>query len=83
LQPSAASAELELWKIHSKHISKVCNYGKKSHGLQVYHPMLMNWAIAFLACILANTYNKVAKIMMMPHISTIYRKMAELIAKKK
>jgi hypothetical protein len=41
LQSSAASAELELWRIHTKHISKVCNYGQKSHGQQIYHPMLM------------------------------------------
>jgi hypothetical protein len=44
-----SSVELALWKEHAKHISKVSNDGGKRRGRQVYHPMLMNWAIAFLA----------------------------------
>ena len=44
--------------------------------------MLMNWAIAFLARTSARTYNEVAKIMMLPSISTVYRKTAELITTK-
>jgi hypothetical protein len=58
LQWIATSAELELWKIHTKHISKVCINGKKDHGCQAYHPILMNWAIAFFACTLASIYTK-------------------------
>jgi hypothetical protein len=42
----------------------------------------MNWAIAFLPCTSASTYNKVAKIMMLPNISTVYQKMAEMITTK-
>jgi hypothetical protein len=82
LQSCAASAELELWRIHTGHIIKVCNNGQKSHGFQTYHPMLMDWAIAFLACTSAITYKEVAKIMMLPHISTVYRKTAKLITTK-
>jgi hypothetical protein len=44
--------------------------------------MLMNWAIAFLERTSASTYNEVAKIMMLPHIRTIYRKTAELFKTK-
>jgi hypothetical protein len=44
--------------------------------------MLMNWAITFLACTSASTYNEVAKIMMLPNISTVYQKTAELITAK-
>ena len=44
--------------------------------------MLMNWAIAFLACTSACTFNEVAKIKMLPNISTVYGKTAELIATK-
>ena len=44
--------------------------------------MLMSWAIAFIACTSASTYNEVAKIMMLPNISTVYRKTAELITTK-
>ncbi len=68
LRSSSALKELELWQIHSKHISKVCSNGKKKHGCQNYHPMLMNWAMAFLAHTSSSTYNEVAKIMMLLHI---------------
>ena len=44
--------------------------------------MLIYWAIAFLAHTSARTYNKVAKIMMLLNISTVYRKTAELVTAK-
>jgi hypothetical protein len=77
-----ATVELELWKVHAEHISKVCGKGGKRQGCQSYHPVLMNWAAAFLSCTSASTYNEVAKIMMLPNISTVYRKMAEMITTK-
>jgi hypothetical protein len=42
----------------------------------------MTWAIALLACTSSGTYNKVAKLMMLPHIRTVYRKTAEMITTK-
>ncbi len=65
----------------TKHITKVNNNGGKSRGCKnaTYHSMLINWAMAFVARISARIYNKVAKIMMLPHIYTICRKTAELI----
>ncbi len=80
LQSGAAPMELELWQLHTKHITKVNNNVGKSQGRKntTYHPMLINWAMAFLACTSAHTYNKVAKIMMLPHICIIYHKTAEL-----
>jgi hypothetical protein len=77
-----ATVELDLWRVHAEHISKVCGDGGKHRGCQAYHPMLMNWAIAFLACTSVSTYNEVAKIMILPNISTVYRKTAELITTK-
>ena len=77
-----SSVELALWKVQAEHISKVSNDGGKRQGRQAYHPMLMHWAIAFLARTSASTYNEVAKIMMLPNISTVYRKTAELITTK-
>jgi len=77
-----SSVELALWKVHAEHISNVSNDGGKRRGRKAYHPMLMNWAIAFLARTSASTYNEVAKIMMLPNISTVYRKTAELITTK-
>ncbi len=71
LQSSGGAPEaLELWRVHTEHISKVYVFGRKGRGRQnsTYHPMLMNWAIAFLARNSAGTYNEVAKIMMLPHI---------------
>jgi hypothetical protein len=82
LQLAVATVELELWWVHAEHISKVCNNGGKHQGHQSYHPMLMSWAIAFLSCTSASTYNEVAKIMMLPNISTVYRKTAEMITTK-
>ena len=85
LQSGGAAPEaLELWRVHTEHINKVYKNGGKSRGRKsaTYHPMLMNWAIAFLARTSSSTYNEVAKIFMLPHISTVYRKTAELITTK-
>jgi hypothetical protein len=82
LQSGGATVELELWRVHAEHIKKVSDDGGKRRGCKAYHPMLINWAIAFLACTSARTYNEVAKIMMLPNISTVYRKTAELVIQK-
>jgi hypothetical protein len=84
LQSGAAPVELELWQLHTEHITKVNENGGKGHGRKnaTYHPMLINWVMAFLACTSACTYNKVAKIMMLPHTRTVYQKTAELITTK-
>jgi hypothetical protein len=85
LQSSGGAPEaLELWRVCTKHISKVYEFGRKGRGQQnsTYHPMLMNWAITFLARTSASKYNEVAKIMMLPHIRTIYWKRAEFITTK-
>ena len=42
----------------------------------------MNWAIAFLACTSSGTHNDVAKIFMLPHISIVYKKKAEMSTTK-
>ena len=47
-----------------------------------YHPLLINWAIAFLARTSTRVYAEVAKIMMLPHISHVYRKTTKLISLK-
>ncbi len=62
LQSRAALAELELWRIHTELISKVCNNSQKCHGRQTYHTMLMSWAIAFLACTSASINKKLLKL---------------------
>jgi hypothetical protein len=40
----------------------------------------MNWAIAFLARTSGRVYGEVAKIMMLPHISHVYRETAMLVS---
>jgi hypothetical protein len=42
LQSGAAPVELDLWQLHTKHITKVYVKGKKGLGCSTYHPMLMN-----------------------------------------
>jgi hypothetical protein len=82
LKSGVATVELELWRVHADHNKKVCGDGGKRQGRQTYHPMIMNWAIAFLAHTSSSTYNEVAKIMMLPNISTVYPKTAKLITSK-
>jgi len=82
LRSDSATEGLEIWQIHSEHISKVSSDGKRKRGCQKYHPMLMNWAMAFLSRTSRRTYNEVAKIMMLPCIGTVYRKTAEIISTK-
>ena len=79
---NSATEGLEIWQIHSEHISKVSSDGKRKRGRQKYHPMLMHWAMAFLSRTSRRTYNEVAKIMMLPCIGTVYRKTAEIISTK-
>ena len=72
LQSGGATVELELWWVHAEHIKKVSDDGGKRRGCKAYHPMLINWAIAFLARTSARTYNEVAKIMMLPEAGVIW-----------
>ena len=85
LQSGAAPEVLELWRVHTEHISKVYKNGGKGRGRQnsTYHPILMTWAITLLAHTSSGTYNEVAKLMMLPHIRTVYKKASELITTKK
>ncbi len=55
LQSGAAPVELELWQLHTEYITKVYEKGKKGCGGATYHPMLMNLAMAFLACTSSST----------------------------
>jgi hypothetical protein len=84
LQLGAAQEALELWWVHTEHINIVFKNGGKGRGCQnaTYHPKLMNWAIAFLARTSSGMNNEVAKIFMLPHISTVYQKTAEIITTK-
>jgi hypothetical protein len=54
----------------------------QGHKNATYHATLIHWAMAFLACTSVCIYNEVAKIMMLPHSRTVYRKMVELITTK-
>ena len=82
LQDGGDPEALELWRLHSEHIGQVNKNGGKGQGWKTVtcHPLLMNWAIAFLAQTSVRVYAEVAKIMMLPHISHVYRKTAELVS---
>ena len=80
LESSGATVEAEIWRIHTQHINKVYEQGGKGRGFKrlTYHPALIDWSMAFLARTSAGVYSEVAKVMMLPDISHVYR----LIAKK-
>jgi hypothetical protein len=82
LQDGGAPEALELWQLHSNHITQMDKNGGKDQGWKrvKYHPLLMNWAIAFLARTSKRVYEEVAKVMMLPHISHVYRKKAKLVS---
>ncbi|KAL9182387.1 hypothetical protein ACHAXT_013039 [Thalassiosira profunda] len=81
LEEGGAQEELEVWRLHKQHLDQVHANGGKGRGKKaVVHPVLLNWAIAFLARTSASVYNEVAKVMQLPHISYIYRKTAELVS---
>ena len=84
LQDNGAPEVLKLWRLHSQNMAEVDKNEGKGKGTKVvkYHPLLMNWAIAFLACTSARVYAEVAKIMILLHISHVHRKIAELVSSK-
>jgi hypothetical protein len=68
--------------VHAEHINNVYKQGGKGRGFKklTYHPMILNWAIAFLTRTSASVYNNVANVMMLPHIIHIYKKTLELVS---
>jgi hypothetical protein len=84
LVSGGGTVEAELWRMHAEHTNNVYKQGGKDRGFKklTYYPMILNWAIAFLMCTSARVYNNVAKVMMIPHISHIYKKMSELVSMK-
>ncbi|EJK46778.1 hypothetical protein THAOC_34538 [Thalassiosira oceanica] len=73
--------ELELWQIHYEHIkAQAANGGKKRGRAVRCHPVLMNWAIAFLAKTSLAVYREVAKIMLLPDIRHVQRETAKLVS---
>jgi hypothetical protein len=83
LQEGGTPEVLELWRVHSEHIMKVYeNGGKGGEGRKRvrYHPLLMNWAIAFLAHTSVRVYAEVARVMMLPQISHIYKERIVVVA---
>jgi hypothetical protein len=82
LKKSGATVEAEIWRIHTQHINKVYEQGGKGRGFKrlTYHPALLDWSMAFLARTSAGVYSEVAKVMMLPDISHIYRLIAEKVS---
>ncbi|KAL7542027.1 hypothetical protein ACHAWF_011062 [Thalassiosira exigua] len=72
----------ELWILHRESINKHFDNGGKSRKKKVpVHPVLLNWAIAFLAKTSSSVYKEVAKVMLLPDISYVYRKSKELVSR--
>jgi len=82
LKEGGAEEEVvEIWQLHKEHLDRVYDNGGTSRNKKApVHPVLLNWAIAFLARTSASTYNEVRRVMKLPHISYIYRKTAEMVS---
>jgi hypothetical protein len=85
LEKYGATGEAEIWRIHADHIRAVSEQGGRGKGFKQvrFHPLLIDWSMAFLAKTSASVYNEVAKVMMLPNISYVYKKTAEAISTKK
>ena len=71
----------KLWRIHHENLNKHFVNGGKSRGTPVpVDPVMLNWAIAFLAKTSSSIYKEVAKIMVLPDISYVYRNSTKLIS---
>lgn len=66
--------ELEVWQLHREHLTTVWeNDGNGRRKKAPVHPVLLNWAIAFLARTSTSVYKEVAKVMMLPDICNVDR----------
>ena len=72
----------ELWQIHHETLNKHFeNGGKSVHKKVPVHPVLLSWSIGFLAKTSASIYKEVAKIMLLPDISHVYKESAKLVSR--
>ena len=82
LRASGDEEGAELWLIHRDSLNEHFKNGGKSRKKRVpVHPVILNWAIAFLAKTSSSIYREVAKIMMLPDISYVYRKSQEMVSR--
>lgn len=75
LESGGDTEACELWKIHRENLNQHFANGRQSKV--PVHPTLLNWAMAFLAKNSSTMYKEVQKIMKLPSISYVYKKMAE------
>jgi len=72
---------LELWKIHREHLNKQYENGGKKRGRAArVDPVLLDWAVAFLAKTSVSVYKEVAKVMLLPDIRLVQRRTAKLVS---
>jgi hypothetical protein len=70
----------EMWTIMVEHMVTVASNGGKCRGRIHYHPDIIRWATIFLARTSKRVYNEVAKLMMLPDVSHIYRETAKIVS---
>ena len=71
----------ELWVIHHESINTHFeNIGKSRHKLVLVHPVLLNYAIAFLAKTSLEIYNEISKVMLLSNVSYVYWMSTKLIS---
>lgn len=86
LEKSGEPEACDLWLHHrdriNQHFENTNGGTKKGRRDPVpIHPVILNWSIAFLAKTSSAIYKEVAKIMLLPDISMVYRKTKELVSR--
>lgn len=72
----------QLWEIQRDRMNAIHANGGRKRGRNVeVHPVIMSWAIAFLARTSQPVYREVAKIMLLPDIRHVQRESAKLVSR--
>ena len=72
----------ELWMLERDRLNAIFDNGGKVVGRQVpVHPTILWWSIGFLAKHSQSCYKEVAKVMKLPNISYVFRKMKEMVSR--
>ena len=77
---------LELWQLQRERLNQVHEKGlnangKRKRGRAVsVHPVILNWAISFLARTSATVYKEVQRVMLLPDIREVQRATAKMVS---
>ena len=75
--------QLELWEIQRDWLNEIYSNGVtgKNKKKAKVHPVLMSWAIAFLACTSISVYKEVQRVMKLSHLRPVQRKTEKMVSR--